>query len=595
MNKKIFGKIKGLIIIGIVGVAIYFFVVGPTITFKKNEKMLENAARRYYELNSGELPTGQRVKTLSLQTLYHKSFLEGDIFRPLSKKTCNLSKSWVKVKNVDGEYKYYTYLDCGTITSNVDHDGPEVKLNGDLDITLGVNEKFKDEGIKSVVDKKDGKLNPKDVVVKGDVDTSKVGTYEVKYSIKDSLANETVVIRKVTVVQKLSSTVKTLLGDKKYFDGAPENNYIWISNQLFRIVSIDGKNVKVVSSEDVANVNYSKLDKWLDYYYDNLNDFTKKAIVPTKYCNDQLSDEDIHKIKKCESYTDKKKVYILSAVDINLSGGDDSYLKPSTMSWISNKKDDKQAYLTRNMFIGDAFGKNFLTYDIDENYGVRPVLTLNGDILIKGGVGTSVNPYIFEDFSPARGGSLLNERQVGEYVKVSKKLWRIIDIDSDGAIKVIIVSNVSTLDEVGFSINDSNKIEYNPKSKDSVAYYINNNVSNYIKTDYFVSHEYEVPIYKNKIIYGEETKTKKYKSVFFAPDMYDMFSAQNGFHNNLSYWLRNTSNKEHISGFISNVGVPINMELGRGAVGGIRVEGYLKNTTVVSSGQGTYDKPYIIK
>lgn len=596
MNKKIFKKIKGLIVLGIVGFAIYYFVLAPTIEFKKNEQKLEDAARRYFELNSNELPTGQRVKKLTLQTLYHKSFLDGDIYKPLSKKTCNVTNSWVKVRNENGEYKYYTYLDCGTINSSIDHEGPEIKLNGDTKITLGVNEEFKDAGVKSAVDKKEGKINTKDVLVKGTVDTSKVGTYEITYTASDSLANETVVTRTVTVVQKLSSTAKNLIGDKSdYLEDGFANKYIWISNQLFMIYSIDGNNVRVVANNDISNVNYSKLDKWLDYYYDNLNDFTKKAIVSTKYCNEQIGDAEGLKTKKCNNYTKKRNVYILSALDINKTGGVTSYLKPTTMSWIANTKSDKEAYVTRNIFYGEDYGKNFLEYDVDENYGVRPVFTLNGDILIKGGDGTYNNPYIFEDFKPAKGGSLLNERQVGEYVKISKKIWRIIDVDSDGAIKVIIESNVSSLDELGISVNDSKKIEYNPKDKGSVAYYINNKIQNYVKTDLFVNHEYEVPIYKDKIIYGEEIKTKKYKSVLFAPNMYDLFSAQNGFHNSLSYWLRNSSNKLHIAGYISNLGVPINMELDYGEIGGIRVEGYLKNTTVISSGKGTYMKPYIIK
>ena len=57
---------------------------------------------------------------------------------------------------------------------------------------------------------------------------------------------------------------------------------------LWRIVDSDGKNVRLVAFEDIANVNYAGLNKWLCYFYDHLSDGAKKLIVKNKYCNELL-------------------------------------------------------------------------------------------------------------------------------------------------------------------------------------------------------------------------------------------------------------------------------------------------------------------
>ena len=58
--QKYVGKVKFLIVLAIVGTFVWFLVISPMITFHNNEKKLEEAAKRYFELNQNELPTGQR-------------------------------------------------------------------------------------------------------------------------------------------------------------------------------------------------------------------------------------------------------------------------------------------------------------------------------------------------------------------------------------------------------------------------------------------------------------------------------------------------------------------------------------------------------
>lgn len=598
--KKKMNKIRLLVAILVVVAFLWFLVVSPMITFHNNEKLLEDAARRYFELNSSELPIGKRIKTVTLNTLYHKAFLKSDLYAPYTKKVCSVSNSWVKVKkNENGDYDYYVYLECGVLSSSIDHKGPAIKLNGNSEMTLGLNEKYTEPGVKSVSDNNDGKLNISDVVVKGKVDTSKVGTYNIDYIAFDNLSNKTVVTRTVKVVQKLNSTIKTSLNGSSNFVGEPENNYIRLSNMIFRVFGLDeNNNVVVVANQDIANVNYSKLDKWLKYYYNHLNSTTQKMIVEAKYCNSQLSDTTVD-TTQCSSYTGKKKVYIPSVVEVNKAvAGEENFMKTKTMSWVANTNGNKEAYVTRDIFFGDEYGKSFLSYGVNDNYGVRPMFTIKGDALITGGIGTVDDPYVFGDTKKAKGGSKVNKRFTGEYLTISGVIFRIVDVMGDGTTKIISNTSIGTFENnfVCTANAGENKIVYNPKDKKSAAYYINNSIVGYVDTSYFENHEIEVPIYKNKIIYGKEIETKKYKAVLSAPNMYEMFSAQtqSDDYESRSYWLVNSSKAERITGAIYDIGVPYNEKVSDYEELNVRVVGYLKKNTVISSGMGTFEKPYKI-
>lgn len=595
-------KMKLIVTIIIVGFFLWLLVIHPFMFFRSNEKKLEEAGKRYYELYSNLLPTGERVGTVTLETLFQKSFLDSDLYAPYSKKVCSSKNSWVKVRYIDGAYRYYTYLDCGKfIHSSIDHKGPVIRLNGDSEMTIGVGEEFTDPGIDSIVDGKDGKISVDKATIRGDVNTKKIGTYTITYSAMDQLTNKTVVTRTVNVVQTLSSTIRPYLNGGTNFVGNPMMNYVRLSQMLFRIYGIteDG-NVIVVAEEDISNVNYSKLDSWLNYYYENLNSETKKMIVASQYCNMPIPLSNLDTVQ-CNSYTKKKKVYIPSVVEVNkANAGDENFMKTLTMSWVANPNPDgKQAYVTRDVFFGKEYGKSFLSYDVNDNYGVRPMFTIKGDSYIISGDGTRSNPYTFNDYKKGHSGDYVNERYIGEYLTDSTTLWRIVETLKDGTTKVISVATIGDDDSTScFPNPNTETIIYNPNDKMSVAYFINNSIPKYVDTSHFVEHEIEVPIYKNKIIYGEEVKTEKYKVVLSAPNMYEMFSAQTKTlvgHYSSSYWLSNSSQSNRLAGSITDIGVPLNERIPEYYTSGVRVVAYLNKDTVISSGKGTEESPYKIK
>lgn len=598
IDKKFIKYLKIAVVVIVIALFLWFLVIHPLITFRGYEKDIEAAAKRYYEINAGELPTGTRVKTLSIQKLFDQSYLKEDFYVPFSKKPCSITDSWVKVRQEDGEYKYYTYLKCGIISSNVDHKGPEITLNGDEEITINLGSKYKEEGVKSVVDNTDGKMDVKDVEIdSSDVNTNRAGTYKVTYTATDSLNNTSEVIRTVKVVERLKNTVNKATNKTGVYTGSNPNNYIYFSGMLFRIVDVDGDNVRIVAEQDVSNVNYAAIDEWLEYYYDHIADESKKFVVKNKYCDMKTNDNDISNIDKCNSYTKEKEVSILSASDINQATveGQDNWLRPESISWVRNEKDNKNAYTVRNRFYNtDA---RYMSFDQNYNFGVRPVLTIKGSALIEDGDGTKDNPYSIGDMESAKAGDKLNTRHSGEFVSYSGMLWRIIDIDSDNTTKVI--ANTTVYNDgvrVLTSYDTDSKIKiYNPKERGNVGYFISNQAVQYFNTDYLVSKEVEVPIYKNMIRYGKESTTKKYKVKISAPNMYEMFSAFD--YNSVtmkSYWLINSSKAKYTKALISDIGVVMYGPIYDNVEYGVRPVGYLNKDCSIVNGTGTYEDPYII-
>lgn len=601
MNKKTVKYVKLSITIAIVLLFVWFLVLYPYIKFKGYERMMEKAGERYFSINSSELPSGERIETITLQQLYYKAFLKEDFYIPYTKKPCSLKESFIKVRREDGEYKYYTYLQCGVISSNVDHKGPTINLNGKEKMTITKGEKFSDPGIKSVVDNVDGKLDISKVTIKGKVDSSKVGKYEITYSAKDSLNNKTEVVREVEVVERLISTAKEATKDSNgYYVGEALNNYVLFSGMLFRIMAVDGDNVKIVAARDIANINYSGIDKWLDdYFYDHLNKESKKLIVDNKYCNMNVTNDNLN-TKECNSYTKSRKSYIPSIVDVNLTIDSNrvSYLRPTTMSWVANSLDNDTGYVTRNFFSGEYFDTVFMSINKKYNFGVRPVITIKGSTLIKSGTGTEDNPYNLGDLTSGKVDDKINTRFTGEYVKISGNLYRIIETLKDGTTKVIAENSVFNDNEqitTRYEVASDSEV-YNPKQQGNVGYFINNKVSEYVDTSYFINHEIEVPIYKGDAKYGEESQVKKYKVKLSAPNMYEMFSASSGDASLKSFWLINSSLDNKLKYGLSDVGVVMYYEDGEPNyyAFGIRPVGYLNSKCSIVSGKGTKNNPYII-
>lgn len=580
-NKK---KITISLIVVIAVALIWFLIISPLIEFKKSENEVLNAGKRYFEVNKTYLPTGNRIKTISLKTLYNKDFIKEDIKVPNSSSMCDENESWVKVQKKNNEYNYNVYLKCGIYSSKVDHKGPTITLKGENEITVNKGDKFKDPGIASVSDNTDGKIDTKQVKVDSNVNINKNGTYEIKYSIKDSFDNKTEVIRTVKVVQILDKIVKKETDKTNYYKGNDNNNYIKLDGILFKIVGLneDGS-VKVTSSEPLAFVDYNSVDTWLnDYFYDKLSDNVKKYIkTDSKWCNEVISNTDNY--TKCNKYGKKKAVGLLSVADINNSKDKDgnSNLGTWQYSWLGNSKKSKLLKSGNNSMKIQEENKNTLT-------GIRPTINLKTNLEISSGSGEASSPYLLKGRKKSlKAGEKISEAMTGEYILYSGYTWRVIGKESNGTTKIVMNESLEMDYQVITTIFDKKNSYYNPTQKTNVGYKIANDVNSYINVNLFDKKSINVNLYKKYINYSEKTKVKQYKTKIEEVSLFDLYSPSTV----SNHWFR-----ESTSNGLAYMNSPLTdvseEKIINGSTGLIKLTANLNKNVSVKKGNGLITNPY---
>ena len=297
------GQIIKILVIAFAILLVYVLFIFPLIKFNESEDKLLEAGKRYFEVNKNLLPNEGSVSTVGAVKLLDQKYID-DLRTSYNNSTCDSRNSFVKVKRKEGKYTYYAYLKCGIFSSNIDHDGPVITLNGKDTIYVERGDSFKDPGIKSVVDNQDGTIKTDLVDVRGEVDSNIIGTYKITYSVSDSLLNKTVVTRNVIVRQDLAKTVEKETPNDNFYKGNSSINYIKFNGQLFRIVGLDkDKNIKIVNTEDISNVDYDSVYNWLnEVYYPSINENSKKYLVTNyEFCNDTVSAKKLNSYKACNS------------------------------------------------------------------------------------------------------------------------------------------------------------------------------------------------------------------------------------------------------------------------------------------------------
>ena len=191
-KKKIVKFITIIVVIAAVLLIVWYIILNPLIDFNKKEKKLENAGKEYFERNSSLLPEEGEISEVNLRTLLVQKYIT-DMRTTYGKQSCDAKQSWVKVKRKEGKYTYYTNLECGSMKSTIDNEGPTIKLKGKEEIEIEKGTEFKDPGIENVYDNTDGKIKIDSVTVKGKVNSNEIGKYTITYTAYDTLENKTTI------------------------------------------------------------------------------------------------------------------------------------------------------------------------------------------------------------------------------------------------------------------------------------------------------------------------------------------------------------------------------------------------------------------
>ena len=594
-----------IVIILFILLLLWFGLIYPNYLFSEQEKKLDQAGKRYFEINHTYIPKEEnRVSSVSLKTLVDQKYLD-QLYTPYHDQLCDEEASSVRVVTRDGKQEYYTYLKCGNYESTTDHQGPTITLNGKKKMTINRGEAYEEPGVESVVDNVDGKMDASAVTITGTVDTSQVGTYEIHYQTTDSLNNKTDIIRTVEVVENLATTVKSQTSDG-YYKGAVDNNYLMFNHMLFRIVKVnDDDTVTIVSNDPLANVDYgsedgrladSSVSSWLNsYFYNLLEEDYQDMLVKSSWCDENVSAANIT-TTTCNQFSNKQYVGLLSVQDYNNSLDQNiSYLDLRNLVWLANNNENNQPWAVTSIY---QYPNRLMAMDTSYLLNVRPAVTLKANTRIVAGDGTQGNPYQIMNEDTGRRLEAINQRHTGEYISYSGYIWRIMGAESDGTTAIVmnqvLMDNGSEIN-IGYTDEGTEKV-YNPNVVGNIGYQINNQLNRYLVTDLLAQKEIEVPIYEAEITYKGKKETEKYKVRISISSTFDIFSAKGLNSSAGGYWCIDSSRRVNTKVVVNPIGntyydyADTDDYLQRG----VKVKAYLLKDVTITGGTGTLDDPYTI-
>ena len=152
-----------------------------------------------------------------------------------------------------------------------DSEAPQLNLNGNQKTIVVIGNEYKEEGA-TATDNIDGDISS-EIKISGDLDTSKKGTYEIKYTVQDKSGNISETTKEVVVCNSLGSKGLPVLMYHFFYDKnngkAKDNNWIEISD--FE------KQLKYLADNNYYFPTWEEVEK----YIDNKQELPEKSIVIT--------------------------------------------------------------------------------------------------------------------------------------------------------------------------------------------------------------------------------------------------------------------------------------------------------------------------
>lgn len=264
-----------------------------------------------------------------------------------------------------------------------------------------------------------------------------------------------------------------LINKSYYFYGDTADNYVSYSNLVWRIVKVNEDGSMVLVSENIlsslpfgeeSTYEESGVIQWLNQSDENdtlgLEDkLNQKDIYLTtsQVCVDKVGN--VQNVS-CDDVYDKLKLGLLSIQDYLNTGGTESFINNNRSTYLANKNEDDEIwYITEEGKLDVISGEEFL--------GIKPVITLSANVVLKGGAGSSDDPYRFEETTGV----------FASYVKLGNDLWRVYE-NTDTVLKLVLQDKISEQEEVLESTYSKNNYYHNDTVSSSLAYYLNKNYLN---------------------------------------------------------------------------------------------------------------------
>ena len=449
---------------------------------------------------------------------------------------------------------------------------------------------------------------------------------------------------KTTIAKSMDGTVYEKLYCKSYWqdpaDGTKycsgtndqvNDNYVWYSGKLWRIVAIypDGT-MKLITEDEITAINWgstveydgSWVYQWLnEEFYDTL--YNKENIIVTNSTWNYSTDGNSTPVKPETIATQKTKtapVGLLNAYEYHNATRNASYvtnyLNIGYYWWLITPY--STSYVWSVAYDGYLYNYSPSSFAI----GVRPSINLKSGVELTG-VGTKDNPYrIVGDMeSPTNNVTLLSSRSSGEYVKFDGDLYRIVET-SNGITKL---TRVDYLRDNGTVIkkNFASSVYFGKSSNTQTDtywdYYLNNNWYNSISSTYknmLVDGTYYLGMYpdntnykatickdtnldsvttKNCTKYTTSDTDKTFTGKVGLPRVGEMFSAQlgSGYSSSSSIWTITPHSDSNVQ-YVLNLGNLNCNSPSSNSGGGVRPSINLKSGIKIYCGSGTESDPFII-
>ncbi|MEG2322241.1 MAG: DUF5011 domain-containing protein, partial [Bacilli bacterium] len=462
----------------------------------------------------------------------------------------------------------------------------------DKDITLSLNTTYIEPGYKV----SDNSKEDLKATITSNLDITKIGTYTITYTVTDKANNTTTITRTVTII---ASSLDTLFREDNrcesnsncFSQTNADTNYVWYSGYLWRIYksNIDGS-TKLITQGSISSSIYdetnsiykdSYINSWLnDTFYNSLNN--PSLLANAAWCNLNTTNADNNRTTCTTSNIVNAKVGLLTLFEYNLVGGSTSYLNNKDRFFTMTR------YGNASLWAIDNNGNKQtgeMVYNVD---AIRPVITLVPNVDIVEGNGTVSSPYRIKTDESAKPNTNLNKRFTGEYVKFNNQLWRVVTTDNNGT-KLILDSFLT--DESGIITNsyglDNNFNLLSGIGKQLNDYYRHANVLNtvWFESNYAWS--------QNPIGTSIKTNTNYINSLAGLIRIGELMSGTSATLDNKgkTYWTMTKSDDGKVW-HISTTGGAATDKLE--APRAIRPVVKVSNNFKITSGNGTYNSPYLI-
>ena len=155
-----------------------------------------------------------------------------------------------------------------------DNVAPEISLNGEEKITLVEGGKYEEQGA-NASDNIDGDITSK-IETRGEIDTSKVGDYEIEYIVSDNAGNTTSIKRNVIVKEKPKVSTKNGLPVLMYHFFYDKNKGSGQDNNWMEISDFEDQ-MKYLAENDFYFPTWEEVEQYID---GNIN-LPERSIVIT--------------------------------------------------------------------------------------------------------------------------------------------------------------------------------------------------------------------------------------------------------------------------------------------------------------------------